>query len=94
MNHYDPMFGEAFYNDSFHNGILHEEILRNITCDTVFLKATTNVNENGILMAALSEEDLEHVTKLISSSRVVRFECGHGIHIERKKEFIECLLAL
>ena len=94
MNHYDPMFGEGFYNDSFHSGILHEDILKNITCDTVFLKAKTETNENGILMAALSEEDLICVQKFIRNCKVVRFDCGHGIHIEQKKEFISCLLSL
>lgn len=38
MNNYDPLFGENFYNDSFH--------------------------------------------------------CGHGIHIEKPKEFIKCLSKL
>ena len=41
MNHYDPQFGEAFYNDSFHCGIPHEEMLRKVKCKTVFMKAKT-----------------------------------------------------
>ena len=64
MNQYAPLFGEAFYNDSFHSNIPHEDILRNIRCGTVFLKAQTNVNKDGILLAALSDEDLAHVEKL------------------------------
>jgi len=66
MDHYDPLFGETFYNDSFHCGIAHEDILRNIKCQTLFMKAQTNINEDGILMAALSEEDLKKVTELIA----------------------------
>lgn len=38
-------------------------------------------------MAALSEDDLEKVSKYI-------FDCGYGIHIEKPKKFIECLLKL
>lgn len=91
MNNYDPLFGEAFYSDSFHNGIRHENILRGIKCRTVFMKARTNISEDGILMAALSEEDLERVSELIADCRVVRFDCGHGIHTEKPEEFIECL---
>lgn len=94
MNRYDPLFGETFYNDSFHCGIPHEELLKNITCQTIFMKAQTNISENGILMAALSEEDLEKVSGLVADLRIVRFDCGHGIHIERPKEFTECLLRL
>lgn len=93
MDHYDPLFGETFYNDSFHCGIAHEDILRNIKCQTLFMKAQTNINEDGILMAALSEEDLKKVTELIADCRVVHFDCGHGIHIEKPKEFIACLVS-
>lgn len=91
MNNYDPLFGETFFNDSFHCGISHEDILRNINCRTVFMKAQTNISEDGILMAALSEDDLQKVSDLIPDCQIVRFDCGHGIHIEKSKEFIECL---
>lgn len=94
MNHYDPLFGETFFNDSFRNGIQHEDILKRIKCKTVFMKARTTISENGILMAALSEDDLEKVTELIADCQVVRFDCGHGIHTEKPKEFIECLSKL
>lgn len=94
MNKYDPLFGEKFFNDSFHCGILHEEILKNIKCKTIFMKAQTNISENGILMAALSEDDLKKVSELISDCKIIRFDCGHGIHTEKTKEFIEYLTKL
>ena len=94
MNKYDPMFGEAFFNDSFHNGIPHEDMLKNIKCKTIFMKARTTISEAGILMAALSEEDLTRFSELIENLQIVRFDCGHGIHIEKPKEFIECLTNL
>lgn len=47
---------------------------------------------DGILMAALSEEDLKRVSELIADLRIVRFDCGQGIHMEKPKEFIELLL--
>ncbi len=93
MNNYDPLFGETFYDDSFHSGILHEEILRNILCRTIFMKARTVHSQDGILMAALSEEDLQKVSEMIPNCEIVRFDCGHGIHIEKPKEFIECIIA-
>lgn len=94
MNQYDPFFGETFFDDSFHAGILHEDILRKIKCKTVFMKAKTTISTDGILMAALSEDDLEKVTALVENMQIVRFDCGHGIHIEKPKAFIECLLSL
>lgn len=94
MNQYDPLFGETFYDDSFHCGIPHEELLKNIKCKTIFMKAQTNISEDGILMAALSEDDLKKVSELISDLQIARFDCGHGIHIERPNAFIDCLAKL
>ena len=45
-------------------------------------------------MAALSEDDLEKVSALIFDCKIVRFDCGHGIHIEKPKKFIQCLSKL
>ncbi len=94
MNQYDPRFGEAFYNDSFHQGILHEDILKKIKCTTVFMKAKTNISDDGLLMAALSDDDVNRVAELIEQCTVVNFDCGHGIHIEKPKEFIKCIMSL
>ena len=91
MNNYDPRFGEAFYTGSFHAGVTHAEILQKISCETVFLKAETNFSPDGILFCALSEEDLAEVERLVKNIRVVRFACGHAIHIEKKKEFLRAV---
>ena len=37
----------------------------------------------------LTNEDLEQVIKLISNIQVVYFNCGHGIHNEKPREFIK-----
>ena len=58
------------------------------------MKAQTNTGEDGILLAALNEDDLEKISKLVADLQIVRFNCGHGIHIEKPKEFIECLMNL
>ena len=92
MNQYDPRFGETFYDDSFHSGISHEELLKKISCKTVFMKAKTEMNDDGILMAALSEEDVRRVANLIPDCTVVRFDCGHGIHTDKPKEFVQCIV--
>lgn len=91
MNQYDPRFGEAFYDDSFHCDIPHEELLRKIRCKTIFMKAKTETGKGGILMAALSEDDLQQVAALIPDCIVVSFDCGHGIHTDKPREFVKCL---
>lgn len=94
MNSYDPRFGEAFYKDSFHAGIAHEDLLRGIHCKTLFLKAKTAFGQDGLLMAALSDDDLQRVLELVPACSLVRFDCGHAIHIEKPKEFVSALCAM
>lgn len=89
MNHYDPYFGEAFYDDSFHAGIAHEEMLKNIGCETILMKAKTNFSDDGVLLAAMSDEDAEKANQLMENSEIVRFDCGHGIHVEKKSGFLQ-----
>ena len=43
---------------------------------TVFIKAKTEIGADGVLMAALSEEDVQRVAELIPECTVVRFDCG------------------
>ena len=92
MNQYDPQFGDTFYTDSFHASVPHEELLRHIPCRTLFLKAKAEISPDGILMGALSEDDLQRTIKLIPNCELVRFDCGHGIHIEKTNEFVAAIL--
>lgn len=92
MNQYDPYFGETFYDDSFHLGITHETLLSKITCQTIIMKAKTNYNEQHILLGAMSDEDVKRVNSLIAHSNVLYFDCGHAIHLEKEREFIQTLL--
>ncbi|WP_166338532.1 alpha/beta fold hydrolase [Xiamenia xianingshaonis] len=91
MGSYDPRFGEAFYDDSFHCGIPHEEILAKIDCPALFMKAKTDWSDDGILFAALSEEDLARCLELMPRCETARFDCGHGIHVEQPRQFVQAI---
>lgn len=91
MNEYDPYFGENFYNDSFNANVDYDDVLQNIKCPTLIMKAKTTIGENGLLQGAMSDEDLKKSLELISDSSVKYFDCGHGIHIEKPKQFIQSL---
>ena len=91
LNEYDPYFGETFYDDSFNDNVNYNELLSNIKCNTLFMKANTTIGKDGLIQGALTDEDLEQVIKLISNIKVEYFDCGHGIHSEKPKEFINCV---
>ena len=91
LNEFDPYFGETFYDDSFNANVNYQELLSNIKCNTLFMKANTTIGEDGLVQGALTDEDLERVSKLISNIKIEYFNCGHGIHSEKPKEFIKCV---
>lgn len=91
MDGYDPRFGEAFYDDSFHAGIPHEQLLSGIKCPALFMKARTNLSPDGVLLAALGEDDLGRAASLIPDCTVSRFDCGHGIHGEKPRDFVRAI---
>ena len=92
MEQYDPYFGENFYNDTFNCNINYNKLLSEINCNTLFMKANTKIGDDGIIMGALTDDDLQQVTDLIKNIRVEYFNCGHGIHIEKKKEFVKSVI--
>lgn len=92
MEQYDPYFGENFYNDTFNCNINYSKLLSEINCKTLFMKANTKIADDGIIMGALTDEDLQQVTGLIKNIMVEYFNCGHGIHNEKKKEFVKSVI--
>ncbi len=94
LQYYDPHFGEAFYNDSFNGDVDYCELLSKIKCKTLFMKANTTIGENGLLQGALSDEDLQQVNVLIENMEIRRFDCGHGIHTEKPKQFVQAVISI
>ncbi len=88
MNRYDPAFGDAVATGRF-NDVSHETLLRRIKAPTLFLKADTEYDADGLLACALSDVDAAHASYCIPDCRIERFDCGHGIHIAREKRFLE-----
>ena len=56
------------------------------------MKSNTKIADDGLIMGALSDEDLQRVTGIIKNILVEYFNCGHGIHIEKKKEFVKSVI--
>ena len=43
-------------------------------------------------MVALNDDDVKKVSQLINNCRVVHYDYGHGIHIEKKKNLSNACL--
>lgn len=91
LGDYDPRFGEAFYNNSFHDGFDHAETLRSIRVPAVLIHADWSYDDNGILLAAMDADDAERARSLIPDVRFYRVNSGHGFHFEKPDEFIQII---
>ena len=92
LNRYDPRFGEAFYRGTFDEGFDHAQALGRIKLPAVLIHANWGYDPDGILMAAMDDQDAERARSLLGDVKFVRVDSGHGFHFEKPKEFVRILL--
>lgn len=91
-NEYDYAFSETFYNGSWFDGVSQEDILKNIKCPCIYIKAKTEYGEDGVLYAANDEDDAARVVDLTENCERVETETSdHDIHFIYSKKFVEVL---
>ena len=88
MNDYDPRFGDAFYNGSWMAGIDQEALLREIECPVIYLKASTNYGNDGVLYAATTDDDAARIQQTIPRCKTNEIKSGHDIHFEHPDFFV------
>lgn len=91
---YDLRFGEAFYNGSWMEGVYQEEMLRDILCPVIYLKTTVRYGKDGTLYAANSLPDADRVQRLIRDCETIRVKCGHNVHNDKPKIFVDAVAQL
>lgn len=88
MDTFDLQFGMAFYNGTWLEKGQQEEILKNIKCPVIYLKAQTRYGEDGVLYAANEDADSDRMAELIDDCERITIKSGHDIHYEKPKEFV------
>lgn len=91
MDQYDPRFGDAFYDGTWMEGIDQEAMLKAIDCPTVYVKAATRYGDDGVLYAATSDDDAQHVRDCIPGCGYIEIDSGHDIHYEHPSDFIKAI---
>lgn len=91
---YDFQFGEHFYDYSWHHGIAHETLMRDIDVPTVFLHARDAYTKDGILMAASSNEQSRKAVALIKGCKLIELSSSHDIHRAHPEVFIDAVNTL
>jgi hypothetical protein len=57
----------------------------------VFVKATTRHDRQGVLLAALSDEDLARVESLLPDNRTIRVRSSHDVHFAKTAAYVRAL---
>lgn len=91
MNRYDLQFGENFYDYSWQSGISHEKMMSDIKVPTIFIHAKDSYTDDGILLAASSDEQARKAVSLIENCELVELESSHDIHRFNPDTFINAV---
>lgn len=91
MGDYDPRFGQAFFDGSFHDHFDHALTLAAISTPTLLIHCNWFRDEDGVLMAAMSGEDAEQARDLIPDVRFERVDSGHSFHFEHPRRYARLL---
>jgi pimeloyl-ACP methyl ester carboxylesterase len=92
MDSYDPRFGEAFYDNTFHQGFDHADTLARIAVPAVLIHTNWSYDGNGILLAAMNGEDAERARSLIDDVEFHKVDTGHNFHFEDSEHFTQIVL--
>ena len=88
---FDVRFAETFHDGSWFAGVDQADLLSRIACPAVYLKAKTKYGEDGLLLAANSDEDAARVQELIGACETIVVESGHDIHYDHPEAFVEAI---
>lgn len=91
VSEYDFQFGEHFYDYTWHSGMDHETLMRNIKVLTIFLHAQEAYTDNGILMAASSNGQARKAVGLIENCKLIELSSNHDIHRFHPDVFIDAV---
>ena len=89
---YDLRFGLTFYDNSWFINFNQEETLKKIKCPSVLIHTNWSYSEDGILLAAMNEDDANRAHSLINGNLLVKIRSGHNSHDEKPKEFSKVLI--
>ena len=94
IRQYDFRFGEHFYDYTWHSEIDHADLMRDISVPTVFLHTKESFTDDGILMAASSNEQARRAVELIGDCELIELSSNHDIHRFNPKVFLDAILKL
>jgi pimeloyl-ACP methyl ester carboxylesterase len=94
--HYDPAFGAAWDDGTWHDGFDTATALASVDVPTTLIHTTwwfdkhgTYYSDDGVLMAAMDREDTARAAELLGDPKIVTIRSGHLVHFERPNRLPE-----
>ncbi|NNG19551.1 hypothetical protein HJ590_08150 [Naumannella sp. ID2617S] len=84
---YHPRFGEAFFTGSWDTGFDTEATLRRISAPAVLIHTRVAYDTDGVLMAAMGDEEAARARSAIPGVEFIKVETGHGFHLADPRHF-------
>jgi pimeloyl-ACP methyl ester carboxylesterase len=94
MDQFDPRFGAAFHDGSWHEGFDHAETLARITCPTLLVQANFTIMPDGTLNGAMTDDDAARATSLLPNGTFHRIDATHVVHLAAPETFTRLLTLL
>lgn len=91
MSQFDPAFGDAFYNGTWNKDFDHAQALKKIQCPALLLQADFEINDDGILNGAMTQQDADKAISLISNSTYQHIHAQHVVHLDKPGQFIKIM---
>lgn len=88
---YDPRFGDAFWTGSWNDGFDEAATLKAIRPPVTLVHTKVQYDDEGILMAAMGEEEASRARGLLVGVQFVKVETGHEFHQEDPAHFVALL---
>jgi pimeloyl-ACP methyl ester carboxylesterase len=91
LDQFDPRFGAAFHDGSWHEGFDHAEALARITCPALLVQAQFTVRPDGILNGAMTQEDADRAMSLLPNGTYRRVDATHVVHLAAPELYVDLL---
>ncbi len=89
---YDLRFGVTFYYGTWFKNFDQREALEKIQCPTVLLHTTVEIDKNGILLGAMTDENAIEAASLLADNVFIdQIDSGHDIHYEKPQIVIDAI---
>ena len=91
MDQFDPRFGAAFHDGTWHEGFDHAETLARITCPALLVQADFSFLPDGTLNGAMRQEDADRAMSLLPHGTYRRVDATHVVHLAAPDLYVQIL---